>query len=165
MPFTSLTKRSRQVQRPDTRRDDFFDGIEDWFERQHGGLQRPASEADRLARHTARGAAQAGHGDRRGAKRVETDGAADRADGGGARCRALAARFRPGSARRTPIPSTGSRSKRRPGGASRLASAPLDVGPTLRRDLFEQVPPASSPRPRSASARRPGSTSSSRGSA
>ena len=43
-------------------------------------------------------------------------------------------------ASRPRTPSTGSRSRRGPGAAIRLAAAPLDVGPSLRNLLFTEVP-------------------------
>ena len=105
------------------------------------GAQRPAPQADRLARHARRGAAQARDGDRsggRGDRRARSSGRAARRPGPlrrpGGVARLVA---RPGG-RRQRLLDRGRADGR--GGGSRWPCAPLDVGPTLRRELFDRVP-------------------------
>ena len=105
------------------------------------GLQRQGPKANRLAREAGRRAEKAGHGDRRGAQRsrteeqrIELDGGGGALPGAGGRADGLA------RAARSQRASTGSRSRGQSRRRVRLASAPLDVGPTLRSSCSSTVP-------------------------
>ena len=132
----------RQVQRVRYAARDFFDDVAVWqgaHGATNGRLRKPIDWPDTVVEELRKLATAIGRGPRR---------SRGRSSGSSCRRRRTAAtawrrRSTPGSARRSPTASTGSRSSDGRGGGSTLACAPLDVGPTLRRELFERCRPAS----------------------
>src|SRR5207249_4986587 len=118
---------------------DFFDDVADWQARQgapNGRLRRPTGWPDTVAEELRKLATAIG----RGADSVEGEEQRIELSAAQERCDALAGALAAWLAQQAPesvywIEVEGG-SRRR----VTLASAPLDVGPTLRRELFDRVP-------------------------
>jgi ATP-dependent DNA helicase DinG len=120
--------------------DDFFDGIGEWYQRQKSGfngrVRRPLGLSDHLC-ETLRKLASAIH---EGAQCVEKPEHAVELTAAENRCLVLAGEIATwiGQTQEHQVYWVEFEQRTRP--RVRLASAPLDVGPTLKRLLFDQVP-------------------------
>ena len=139
--FTSSTTRSIRCSVPASAAEDFFAPDRRLAPAPAARASTAGSASRSAARDSARGAAPAGR--RRSTRaptnfekpeeRIELDAARGALPGAGRRDLGVAA---PDG---RPTTSTGSSSRTSPGTRIRLASAPLDVGPSLRSMLFDEV--------------------------
>ncbi len=139
LAFHQLNAAIAQVQRVRYAARDFFEGMEDIREQQggaNGRLRKPLEWPDTLGEELKKLATAIGEGK----SRVKTDEQGIELAGAEERCLSLAAELGAWLEQRVPesvywIEVEGTTRRR-----VNLASAPLDVGPTLRRDLFGEVP-------------------------
>jgi ATP-dependent DNA helicase DinG len=139
--YHHLNDAIRQVQSVRMAAHDFFEGVEDWHARlagSNGRLRTPPGWPDTLGEELNKLATAIGDGIEAKSKLEEEQKIELRA--AQARCRALAtgltAWLQQQAADTVYWVEFEGMTRRR----VNLASAPLDVGPTLRRDLFEEVP-------------------------
>jgi ATP-dependent DNA helicase DinG len=129
-----------QLQRTRTAADDFFDRIADWYQRQYSGfngrVRKPIGCSESLTEELRKLSTAIGEGARRielPEHRVELVAAEER-------CRSLADQIstwlQQGTADSVYWVELEDKARRR----VRLAAAPLDVGPSLRKMLFDKVP-------------------------
>jgi len=135
-----LTKAIAQVRKARTAADDFFEAVSEWRARRgagdNGRVRRPIPVPDALAEELRRlgTAIDDGAEDIEEAEhRIELNAAADR-------CDALADQLQSWVRQSVDEQVYWVESEEKGRKRIRLASAPLDVGPTLRRVLFDRVP-------------------------
>ncbi len=139
LAYHGLTKAKEQVRRTRLAARDFFEGVADWQARKgasNGRLRNPVRWPDSLGEELRKLATAVGLG----ADEVEAEEQRIELTAAQERCESLAGGLSTWLGQQTPESVYWIEAEPGPRRRVTLASAPLDVGPTLRATLFERVP-------------------------